>query len=137
MKHVLVGLILFGYSFQYNQAFASSDIERSGERIGRWCDTAIPAMPEQDYIIEIWKSANGGYSYHQIFKTKTSDIPSMNSYVAKKIKGSWQIQSGFGEYARIGDDGGLKIYDGQGFIRKAIPVGPWAKPGECRTIPPR
>lgn len=137
MKYVLAGLILSGCGLGCTQAFASSDIERSGERIGRWCDTPIPAMPEQDYIIEIWKSANGGYSYHQIFKTKASAIPSMNSYAAKKINGSWQIQSGFGENARIDDDGGLRIYDGQGFIRKAFPVGPSAKPGECRSTPSR
>jgi len=132
LKYLLKGLILTGVFLTPSIIAASETIERSGERIGRWCDTAIPGMPELDYIIEIWKSAEGQYSYHQLVKTKTSVNPAINSYSAKKINRTWQIQNDHGEYARVGDDGFLRLYDGLGFIRKAMPVGPNTKPGECR-----
>lgn len=133
MKCLLTGLILSGVFLTPSISTASESIERTGELIGRWCDAAMPSMPEHDYIIEIWKSADGNYSYHQLFKSKNPAKPSANSYRAKKINQTWQVQNDHGEYVRVGDDGFLRQYDGEGFIRKAMPVGPNTKPGECRT----
>lgn len=133
LKLLRIGLILLVSSISSLNAVATETIERSGERIGRWCDTTIPGMPELDYIIEIWKSENGQYSYHQLIKTKKSATPAINSYYAKKVNRTWQIQNDHGEYVRIGDDGFLRLYDGQGFIRRAVPIGPNTKPGQCRS----
>ncbi len=132
MRLLLTGLILSAISFSASDLALADTVEFSGERIGRWCDTAIPNSPEYDYIIEIWKSKDGSYSYHQLLKSKTSK-PSINSYPANKINQTWHVQNDHGEYVRVGDDGFLRLYDGLGFIRKAIPVGPDTKPGECRN----
>lgn len=132
-RYLLAGTILLTIPFFASLASADEVIERRGELIGRWCDMSIASMPEYDYIIEIWKLEAGKYSYHQLFKSKDPDQPSINSYAANKINQTWRVQNDLGEYVRVGDGGFLRLYDGQGFIRKAKPVGKTTKPGKCRN----
>ena len=76
-RYLLAGTILLTIPFFASRASADEVIERRGELIGRWCDTSIASMPEYDYIIEIWKLEAGKYSYHQLFKSKDPDQPSI------------------------------------------------------------
>ena len=66
MRHRFIGLTLtLGVGLLSSFACAT-ELPRSGELIGTWCDTATPGAPQDDYIIEIWRDAQGRYSYHRL-----------------------------------------------------------------------
>lgn len=128
LKTLVWGLGLISISAM---AFASEH-SRSGEVIGTWCD--MQAAPSGDYVIEIWKHSEGGYSYHQLIRSAGKEELAHNSYAVTNKDGKWQIDNGHEEYAMDGADGALNIYDAYGLITIAKPVPPSTHPSDCRSI---
>lgn len=126
LKRLICGLGLISIS---GMAFASEH-SRSGEVIGTWCD--MQAAASGDYVIEIWKHADGGYSYHQLIRNAGKEELGHNGYAVTKKDGKWQIHNGHDEYAREGAGGVLNIYDAYGLITTAKPVPPSTHPSNCR-----
>jgi len=97
--------------------------------IGRWCDEALPSMPQYNSILEIVVANNG-----------------MTELRVRNGDGSRTVTTledqGFGIYAAIGSstgdkyrvepDGSLALLNYKGFARLATRLGDTPKRGDCR-----
>ncbi|PHR93643.1 MAG: hypothetical protein COA69_03100 [Robiginitomaculum sp.] len=139
MKRIFTSLIAIGFVVIPATALAVPEVKQDlalegATRIGRWCDTYSYTDPTLDYIIELWKLKDGKYKRLQIFKKEKDGEQPINVHSANRLNGSYRIHDDFGEYVRVASDGSLRMYDGDGFIRKARPVGLSTKAGECRVL---
>lgn len=137
MKAIITSMIALSWLLipTVSSAAPSEAQERASEgatQIGRWCDTGIPSMPKFDTVIELWKLKDGTYQRRVLVKNVGKAKIGVVVHSANKVDGMYRIHDDFGEYVRVGNDGFLRMYDSQGFIRKAMPVGINAKPAQCR-----
>ncbi len=101
---------------------------RAETSIGRWCDEAMPSMPQYNSILEIVVADNG-----------VTELRVRNGDGSRTVTTLEEL--GFGIYAAIGSstgdkyrvepDGNLALLNYKGFARLASRLGNTPKRGEC------
>jgi len=96
--------------------------------IGRWCDEALPSMPQYNSILEIVVADNG-----------VAELRVRNGDGSRSV--TTLEEQGFGIYAAIGSstgdkyrvepDGSLALLNYKGFARLATRLGNTPKRGDC------
>ena len=96
--------------------------------IGRWCDEAIPTLPQYNSILEIVISDGGAIE----LRTRNGDGTRTVKALSEMGGGIYAATgSGTGEKYRIEPDGSLALLNYEGFARLAIRLGETPKRGDC------
>ncbi len=95
----------------------SASTASADELIGRWCDSAWPSANQ----ITITRADDGSLRVNNDFGNGSTV-----AYPLRVRNGTYYaVGEGFGAHYRIGQDGELRLFDNEGFIRSA-------RPGRCR-----
>ncbi len=96
--------------------------------IGRWCDEAIPTLPQYNSILEIVISDGGAIE----LRTRNGDGTSIVTALSELGGGIYAATgSSTGEKYRVEPDGSLALLNYEGFARLAIRLGDTPKRGDC------
>jgi len=95
---------------------------------GRWCDEAIPTLPQYNSILEIVISDGGAIE----LRTRTGD-GTRTATALNELGGGIYAATGSstGEKYRVEPDGSLALLNYEGFARLAIRLGDTPKRGDC------
>ena len=101
---------------------------RAETSIGRWCDEAMPSMPQYNSILEIVISDDGAIE----LRTRNGD-GSRNVTPLSEEGGGIYVATGSstGAKYRIEPDGNLALLNYRGFARLAIRLDNTPKRGDC------
>ena len=108
-------------ALKYVSKFQPDCPSKKGSEIGRWQES-IPGMPEMSYVIAFERSGSGYAmkTYHRDGSTGSQRL--VQYYVGGERRFRQPDWNGYGEYYVIGPDGGLKMYDQEGYIKTAPAV---------------
>ena len=96
--------------------------------IGRWCDEALPSMPQYNSILEIVVADNGIYE----MRIRNGDGTRTVTTLEEHGYGIYAaIGSSTGDKYRIEPDGNLALLNYKGFARLATRLGNTSKRGDC------
>jgi len=96
--------------------------------IGRWCDEAIPTLPQYNSILEIVISDGGAIELRIRNGDGTRNVTALN-----ELGGGIYAATGSstGEKYRVEPDGSLALLNYEGFARLAMRLGDTPKRGDC------
>ncbi len=96
--------------------------------IGRWCDEAIPTLPQYNSILEIVISDGGAIE----LRTRNGDGTRAVTTLSDLGGGIYAATgSSIGEKYRVEPDGSLALLNYEGFARLAIRLDDTPKRGDC------
>jgi len=96
--------------------------------IGRWCDEAIPTLPQYNSILEIVISDGGAIE----LRTRNGDGTRAVTALSDLGGGIYAAtSSSTGEKYRVEPDGSLALLNYEGFARLAIRLDDTPKRGDC------
>ena len=96
--------------------------------IGRWCDEAIPTLPQYNSILEIVISDGGAIE----LRTRNGDGSRAVTALSDLGGGIYAATgSSTGEKYRVEPDGSLALLNYEGFARLAIRLDDTPKRGDC------
>ncbi len=96
--------------------------------IGRWCDEAIPTLPQYNGILEIVISDGGAIE----LRTRNGDGTRTATALSELGGGIYAAKgSSTGEKYRVEPDGSLALLNYEGFARLAIRLDDTPKRGDC------
>ncbi len=96
--------------------------------IGRWCDKAIPTLPQYNSILEIVISDGGAIE----LRTRNGDGTRTITALSELGGGIYAATgSSTGEKYRVEPDGSLALLNYEGFARLAIRLDDTPKRGDC------
>jgi len=96
--------------------------------IGRWCDEAIPTLPQYNSILEIVISDGGAIE----LRTRNGDGTRTVTALSELGGGIYAAKgSSTGEKYRVEPDGSLALLNHEGFARLAIRLDDTSKRGDC------
>ncbi len=96
--------------------------------IGRWCDEAIPTLPQYNSILEIVVSDGGAIELRTRNGDGTRTVKALNE-LGDGIYAA--TGSSTGEKYRVEPDGSLALLNYEGFARLAMRLGDTPKRGDC------
>ena len=112
-------------AFLVTAIISSANAETS---IGRWCDEAIPTLPQYNSILEIVISDGGAIE----LRTRNGDGTRTVTALSELGGGIYAATgSSTGEKYRVEPDGSLALLNYEGFARLAIRLGDAPKRGDC------
>lgn len=96
--------------------------------IGRWCDKALPTMPQYNSILKIVVTRDGDAE----MRTRFADGSRTVTKLRKEDRGIYvAIGSRSGDKYRIEPDGSLHLLDNDGLVRVATRLANTPEPGDC------
>jgi hypothetical protein len=96
--------------------------------IGRWCDEAIPTLPQYNSILEIVISDGGAIE----LRIRNGDGTRTVTALSELGGGIYEVTgSSTGAKYRVEPDGSLALLNYEGFARLAIRLGDTPKSGDC------
>ncbi len=97
--------------------------------VGRWCDRAVPSMPQFNRVMTIVLTQDGHVELRSEFIDGSSSVLELQE-LSGNMYALANSQSGE-RYRTISDDGSLQLLDADGLVRTALRLEDSPQTGEC------